>query len=174
MLRLILLRHAKASSPSGVLDIDRPLSSRGREAATRMGAYLRAERLVPDLALVSPSVRTRETWDLVRPALGSTQAEIVEAIYAAHALRLLDVVRSVPMPTASLLIVCHNPGCEELAGLLAVDGDAEARKRMHRKYPPAGLAVIDLEPKDWASVDLGEGRLVRFVTPQDLGFHADD
>ena len=35
MLRLLLLRHAKAAWPSGVHDTERPLAKRGREAVER-------------------------------------------------------------------------------------------------------------------------------------------
>src|SRR5438094_761470 len=64
--RLILLRHAKAENdaPSGD-DFDRPLAPRGRREAAAMAGQLAALGIRPDLALVSPSLRTRETWEAV-------------------------------------------------------------------------------------------------------------
>ncbi|MGO4705773.1 histidine phosphatase family protein [Microvirga sp. 2MCAF38] len=174
MLRLLLLRHAKASSPQGVLDIDRPLAKRGREAAARMGVYLRSEGLIPDLALVSPSLRTRETWDLVQPALGKVEVEFHPGLYAAYALQLLAVVQQTEPENSSLMVVCHNPGCEELATLLAGHGKREAQIRMRHKYPTTALAVIDFDIETWDEVAFGGGTLDRFVTPQDLGFDGDD
>ncbi|WP_112662906.1 SixA phosphatase family protein [Microvirga flavescens] len=174
MLRLMLLRHAKASSPSGVLDTDRPLAKRGQDAATRMGAYLRGEKLVPDLALVSPSLRTRETWSFVQPALGIVKVEYDARLYAAHALQLLAVVQEIEPENESLLLVCHNPGCEELAGLLVGHGAKGTRQHMRQKYPTAALAVIDFDLDAWSDIAQGEGTLERFVTPRELGMDEDD
>ena len=66
MRRLLLLRHAKSDRPPGVADIDRPLNPRGRRAAPAIAGYLDAEELRPDLAIVSPSARTRETFAAVQ------------------------------------------------------------------------------------------------------------
>src|SRR5437868_14317697 len=63
MRRLIIFRHAKAErlQPGGS-DLSRRLEPRGRNDAEAMGAYLAKHKLVPDLAAVSTSARTRETW----------------------------------------------------------------------------------------------------------------
>ena len=68
MLTLSLLRHAKSSwANPGQQDFDRPLNERGLEAAPRMGAFMAEHGIAPDLVLCSPSVRTRQTLDLVLP-----------------------------------------------------------------------------------------------------------
>jgi len=150
MLRLLILRHAKASSPTGIMDIDRPLAPRGRAAAIRMGEYLRDESLVPDLAVISPSNRTRETWDLVRSALEAGQTledmkvSFEQAIYAAPAPQLLGLLHQIAIRAPSVLLVGHNPGCEELAQLLTEPGDTAASDAM-QKFPTAALAVIDFD-----------------------------
>jgi len=66
--RLALIRHAKAKQ--GDRDIERPLARRGREDARVIGEWL-AERAVPDVVLVSPSERTRETWQCASAVLPS-------------------------------------------------------------------------------------------------------
>ena len=68
--RLILFRHAKAErdSESGD-DFDRPLAPRGRSEAKAMGEQLAALGFRPDLVLISPALRTRETWELAAEAL---------------------------------------------------------------------------------------------------------
>ncbi len=174
MRRLMLLRHAKSAHPSGGSDIDRPLAPRGREAAPRIGAYLREEGLFPDLALVSSARRTRETWELVRAALGEVEARIEPRIYEAQAERLLAVVREVGPEVRSLLMIGHNPGFSDLAQWLIGGGDRHAFARLSRKYPTAGLAVIDFPVDSWARVDGRGGRLDRFVTPKTLGADEDD
>lgn len=167
MRRLLLLRHAKSDRPPGVADLDRPLDARGREAAPRMGAYLASEGLQPDLALVSPSKRTRETWEAVAAALDAVPLEIVETIYEAPPKALLDAVRAGPDTAGTLILVGHNPGMEALADRLVGAGPRAARNRLAQGFPTAALAVIEFDVARWSEID-GDGRLERFVRPKDL------
>ena len=104
MIRLLLLRHGKSSWPSGVLDVDRPLSARGRKAAVLMGDYLSDEELTPELVLVSPARRTKETWSLVQPALGAVTTRVEPRIYDAPAARLLSMLQEIEPLTGSVLV----------------------------------------------------------------------
>lgn len=174
MVRLILLRHAKSSWPSGVIDVDRPLSARGRKAAVLMGDYLSDEELLPDLVLVSPARRTRETWSLVQPALGGVTVRTEPRIYDAPASRLLTLIQELDPMIETALVIGHNPGCEDLARLLASHGNGEALSRMRLKYPTAGLAVIDCDCGGWDQVKARGGKLDRFVSPKFLGAGEDD
>ena len=62
----MLLRHAKTErAEPGQRDRDRKLVKRGRADAPTLGAYMTHHDLIPDLVLVSPAARARETWDLV-------------------------------------------------------------------------------------------------------------
>ncbi|MEI9417788.1 histidine phosphatase family protein [Mesorhizobium sp. Cs1321R2N1] len=70
MKQLLLLRHAKSSWDDPDLDdFDRPLAERGLKAARLIGRELAARDWLPDLALVSPALRTRDTWRLVASEL---------------------------------------------------------------------------------------------------------
>ncbi|WP_375465023.1 histidine phosphatase family protein [uncultured Methylobacterium sp.] len=168
MRRLLLLRHAKSDRPAGVPDLDRPLNPRGRTAAPRMGAYLADEGLRPDFALVSPSLRTRETWEAVRAALGEIPSRIERTIYEAPAAALRDTIRAAPEAARTLLLIGHNPGIQDLAHALAARGSHAARDRLATQFPTAALAVIAFEVETWDAVGRGGGRLERFVRPKDL------
>jgi phosphohistidine phosphatase len=174
MRRLILLRHAKSDWSGGGLDIDRPLATRGREAAPRMAAYLKDEALLPDLALVSSARRTRETWDLVKPSLGETEVRFEPRIYEAPVARLLTVVQEVEASVRTLLMVGHNPGFQDLSRRLVGHGDRYAFARLSEKFPTAAVAVLDFDVDAWSGVAEGGGRLDRFVTPKTLGAGEDD
>ncbi|GEP10278.1 SixA phosphatase family protein [Methylobacterium gnaphalii] len=172
MRRLILLRHAKSDWQDGVADIDRPLNERGRTAAPRMGAYLSAEKLVPDHVFVSPARRTQETWELVRRSLPGIEAETVPMIYEASASRILDAVHSAPDDATCLLVIGHNPGLQELALQLIGEGSAPLRSKLREKFPTAGLAVIDVPADRWSGLGRAGGRLERFATPRELADNA--
>ena len=60
MSELYLLRHAKAAPQTdGLRDMDRPLEERGREGARAVAAWLKRQRIAPELMLCSTTVRTR-------------------------------------------------------------------------------------------------------------------
>ncbi len=171
----MLLRHAKSDWPGGVSDAERPLARRGLQAAPLMGAWMRAEGLKPDLALVSPALRTQQTWALVGPELGgAVPSRTVPRIYEAYPEHLLEMARGAPAEVRTLLIVGHNPGLEELASELTGFADPETLARMRRKFPTCALAVIDFDGEDWATIAEGEGRLERFATPASIGHGPDE
>lgn len=175
MRRLMLLRHAKSSWPANLSDRDRPLATRGREAAPLMGGYLAEQLLLPDLVLISPAKRTVETWELVQPMLPEKPATQFEPrIYEAPPERLFKVVQDVEPTVRTLLMIGHNPGFEELAGKLTGHGDRYAAARMSTKYPTCGLAVLDFDIEDWRDLAPRSGRLDRFVTPASLGAGPDE
>lgn len=168
--RLILYRHAKSAWRDGVEDHDRPLAERGRRDAPRMGRHLREEGLVPGLALVSSALRTQETWELTRPALGhDVPAKIRPEIYEARPDALLDTIRQTPAEVMTLLVIGHNPGLEQLARLVMADDGGEAGRRLRAKFPTAAVAVLDFEAEDWWKLGPKRAALARFVTPKSLG-----
>lgn len=168
--RVILLRHAKSSWDSpGLRDIERPLSKRGRKDAPRMGAYLADNWIEPDRVLVSPSVRTRQTWDLVAEELGGQpDVEYASELYHASPRTMLDLIRQQDDAYRSVMLVAHNPGTEELANRLAGSGRPGALRRMAGKYPTAGLAELRTEYDHWSELGWGRGELLTFVVPRDL------
>ncbi|MEJ8640617.1 histidine phosphatase family protein [Streptomyces sp. MS1.HAVA.3] len=67
--RLLLVRHAKAAPKHVAEDFERSLSDRGRADAPETGRWLAESGFEPHLVLCSPARRTRETWELIAPAL---------------------------------------------------------------------------------------------------------
>jgi phosphohistidine phosphatase len=169
MRRLMLLRHAKAV-PQGVLaDENRPLAERGRADTPKIAEFAVSRGLLPDLAVVSASLRTRETWELFAVALPAQPAHRIDArLYSASAERILYLMRETTPDVGTLLMIGHNPGFEEVARALTGSGDTDALIRFGGTMPTASLAVIDL-PGDWTRVEPRTGRLEFFVTPKSLG-----
>lgn len=166
---LLLLRHAKSSWDDAALDdFDRPLAKRGREAAPRMAREMARRGWLPDRALVSAALRTRQTWELVEAALPHTVPTLSDrSIYEAPAERILDAVRATPAGVETLLVVGHNPGFEDLISLLAAPGSApEAVEKVERKFPTAGLARLAFADA-WADLGPGGAALTDFLTPRD-------
>lgn len=164
---LVVVRHAKSAWPLGVDDDQRPLSERGRRDAPAVGRWLVDHNLVPEVGVVSPAVRTQETWRLLSAQFPSDVASVTaDEIYAADWEDLLGVLRSVPDDRSRVALVGHNPGCEELAAALAgPDSDEAALARVREKYPTAGVAVLQMAGS-WAQLAAGSAALTDFAAPR--------
>jgi len=170
MLTLSLLRHAKSSwANPGQQDFDRPLNERGLEAVPRMGAFMADHGIAPDLVLCSPSVRTRQTLDLVLPHFSPAPTVVYEdAFYLGSAVTLLRRIRKLEAGVTHAMIVAHDPGLHQLAMELPGSGDPEAIQALAQKFPPAALAVIVFDGRSWSKVKPGAGRLELFMSPKRL------
>ena len=112
MHRLLLIRHAKTES--GDADRIRQLTERGRRDAAAIGEWLTAQDVVPDLAVVSPATRARQTWDIAAEHLGTAPpSQIDDAIYTNNIGDLVGIARDIDESVPSLAIVGHNPSIEE-------------------------------------------------------------
>lgn len=166
--KILLLRHAKSSwAEPGAADIARPLAPRGRAAAPAMAALIRDRAWRPDRVLCSTAVRTRETWALMAPVLGPDIAvRYLKDLYLAPPLRILDRLHRLPESVGTVMAIGHNPGLQDLAVGLAVDGDPALIERLSRKFPTAALAVIECGVARWR--DVAAGTLAAYVRPKDL------
>ena len=79
------------------------------------------------------------------------------------------LIRGLDDKLASVMLVGHNPGFEELAHNLAAAGAPLALKRMAEKFPTGGLATLVFATDRWQAVARDIGRLADFVTPTGLG-----
>jgi phosphohistidine phosphatase len=171
--RLLLLRHAKAvPGGAGTDDHARELMPRGRNDAARMGRYIEKNDYVPDAILASTSARTTGTVEETSAYFAAARVDCLEALYLAESDVILSIVRLAPDKAKSLLVVGHNPGLEQLAGLLAREPvkrkERDRFDQLEEKFPTAALAVLEFDVPRWRDVAPGEGTLKDFVRPHDL------
>lgn len=130
---------------------------------------MKEEGLVPAVVLCSTARRARETWALMEEALGgSPEVTFLDSLYGAGPGRMLEATRIHAEERSPVMLVGHNPGMEDLACALAGSGPEAELASLARKYPTAGLAVIDLDVESWSDVEPGAGVLRRFIRPKDL------
>jgi phosphohistidine phosphatase len=172
MRRLMLLRHAKTEhhAPSG-RDRDRRLDERGHRDAAEVGGWIGRHPPFPDLVMVSPAVRAKQTWELVWQAMKDRAppplVEFPPELYAADPMQLLQCIRAACATDAKqLILVGHNPGMHELALALTGSGDAAARQALADNLPTSGLALFEFAIDDWNDVAFRRGRLAAFVSPK--------
>ncbi len=164
MQRLILMRHAEAEQAVGPgRDRDRVLSARGRIDAAAMGRALAARGWRPDLALVSPATRTRQTWDLLHDAFGDVQIRDDDALFNGGADTLRRLVAEAEDEAGCLMVVAHNPGVHVLAVEYLIESAASpsALDRMSDGFPPGAAAVFAVNAT-------GRFTLEGYLLPRDL------
>jgi len=160
---LYLLRHAKAAPEASLGDARRPLAKRGRKAAKAMAEFLGKLDPAPELILCSTSLRTRETLELILPALAPPPAVTYEdGLYLAEASELLERLRKLRKDAQCVLLIGHNPGLHELAARLAADAG-----RLVEGFPTGALAALQL-PGAWAELQWQKARLMLYQTPKAL------
>jgi phosphohistidine phosphatase len=166
---LYLLRHAKSSwADPTVADHERRLSPRGRRDAKRIAEHIDRLGIAPSLVLCSTSRRTRETLERVRAALDTAAVSLEPRLYAASADTLLERLRGVPDEIASVMLIGHNPGLEDLALFVASNGPELAR--LETKFPTAALATLTLLPTaTWQRLSEADAVLAAYIVPKDLG-----
>ncbi len=163
MKTVLILRHSKSSwSNPGLADIDRPLNKRGKRDAPRMGAWLDAQELIPDLILSSPARRARKTAQAVSDYSSyDGEIETVPDFYPGDPYTFIDTLMSIPDEYQSVMIVAHNPGLEEL--LYALSGESA-------RMPTSSLAQVELPLDSWRDLDDEiDGKLVNFWRVKELG-----
>jgi phosphohistidine phosphatase len=166
---VILLRHGKSSwSDPTLADRDRPLAKRGKHASRLIAKYMRRKKIRPALVLCSPSRRTRQTLKRIESSLGKgSEVELVPQLYAATETELLERLRTVPDSVASVMLIGHNPGLHDLARALASRG--ADLPRLEEKFPTGALATLVVDSDSWAALGPGDGELVDYVVPGELG-----
>lgn len=160
---LFLTRHAKSSwADTGLADKQRPLNKRGLRDAPRMGEFLAAQRILPQLVVSSPALRAFTTAKMLAEKVGINSKDIVidDTIYMAYPEDLLKLIREFDNQTDRIMLVGHNPTMTELVNQLT-GSDLD-------NVPTCGIAVIRIETDSWQQAGTVKANLEKFVYPKML------
>ena len=166
--RLIVMRHAKAE-PFASSDHARTLTDRGLASARDAGAHLRASRLVPDYAVVSSAVRTRQTWDAVveTGGLDDVAVSFDDAVFTGSADVVLETLRTAPEDVRDAAVRGPQPH----RGLpLPPPRRRRAATRTScpscsRGFPPGAVALLEVRVP-WAELGAETARVTGFYVGQ--------
>ena len=124
MLRLIIMRHAKAVAEGDGPDKERALTERGLKAAFTAGERLAKNHLIPGRILCSPATRTRQTLEQVMAGMGATPPVVLhESLYAfGDGTPYLEAIAEEGREIQTLMIIGHNPSVHSLALRLSGHG----------------------------------------------------
>ncbi|MDP3010411.1 MAG: histidine phosphatase family protein [Methylococcales bacterium] len=163
---LWVLRHAKAEQNITIDDFDRALKKRGKQAAQRMGEWLKQQQLIPDLVISSPAKRAITTAKRVLEAMDAPEVTITEdkRVYAEGFERLKTVLAECPAEAQRVLLVGHNPELEDLlVHLVGIDQLPDSDKLL----PTTAFARLEM-PDDWTQLSAGSAQLLSITLVKSL------
>lgn len=162
MKKILLLRHAKSERDSRIKDINRSLTSRGKEDAMRMGMFIRGIEALPSYIVSSPAKRAKQTSKHFAKSAGIDYDFINwdEELYYGGARDYVNVIQKTPSGTDEILIVGHNPLLEETVSLLC-DDEGVYSVRMETST----IVCVEHPAIEWKQIKPGTSRMRWMVTP---------
>lgn len=135
----------------------------GRKASAKLGEEIAAAGLKPEVALVSPAVRTQQTWKLASPALPDTQARTVDSLYETDVEGVLEVIADLG-DVETALVMGHEPTSSATVAFLAGPGsDTDALKRNALGLQTGTAAVLEFDGS-WSDLGSRTARLTSIVS----------
>ena len=161
MKSLFLTRHAKSSwDHPGLSDIDRPLNSRGKKAAPRMGELIHKKKDIPNILISSPAHRAFSTAKAFAKTFGYIENDIIinNTIYGAGPYQLLDIVKDQDDLYNSIMLFGHNPTFTTFANMLSNENIFNV--------VTCGVVRIDFNIQNWVDIDYGSGSMIYYEYPK--------
>ena len=150
---LYLMRHGDAEYKARVTDFQRALSPFGKkQIKMQVEQFKTEEGIRPDCIFCSTARRTRETAEEFKKLFKGVPVFYRETLYLAPPHRLLELIRETDDLFARILIIGHNPGLEQLAGMLN-------EKAICIPFKTADCVVIRMNVSTWAGVKPKVGKI---------------
>ena len=160
---LWLLRHADAVSEEvRQKDIERELSAKGYQDATRLGHHLYTQQQDIDLIVASIAERAQRTAEILMEQMhySSQKLQLSEELYQASVRSMLAVINQQSDDVHQLMVVGHNPTLTYLAEYLS--GEAV------NTIAPGGLFSLRLLVDRWEEVAQQTVSVDTYITPEQL------
>ena len=157
------MRHADAvASEAGQPDIERELSPKGYQDATRLGHYLYTQQQTIDLMLVSVAQRAQRTAEIIAEQMhySNHKVQLSEDLYQASVRSMLELINQQATSVHQLMVVGHNPTLTYLAEYLS--GEPV------NNVVPGGLFSLQLVVDQWEEVTQRSVTLTNYIVPDQL------
>ena len=164
---LYLVRHAKSSwrDPS-LPDFDRPLRNKGRRRAKALALWLHQNKMPCQHVLCSSALRTRQTLDILLPALADPMVEFEPKLYfRMNEPGLVGLLGNIPDTRPHVMVVGHEPLLRWSAIYLAGSATGDALDRLDTNFPTSAMAVLTFGSASWNSLAPRMGHLELFLVP---------
>lgn len=156
------MRHAKSDWSHDLVDFERPLNKRGEQSAKRMGEELLGKGVLPEYIISSAAKRALTTTKLFAEASNfSGETTFVEDFYYGSYWDFVDAIKKTSDSVSSLMLVGHNPSCENFIHNFAPNFRFE-------KFPTAAIAKFNLDIKSWKKFSVEVADIEWLIKPKDF------
>lgn len=162
MKKLYVVRHAKSDweNAAEIMDIDRPLNSRGVSNAYEMAARLQSKNFVPDAIITSNGIRALHTAVIFAHEIGfeSQKITIIPELYHSTAAEMLKQIKNTSDSVEKLMLFAHNPGISEFASFV--------NKVEYIDVSTCGVLEINVNTSSWSDVNFDKMDLISYDFPK--------
>jgi len=142
MKTLFILRHGEAEPNfNNHNDFFRKLNVNGEKQLLTLKPKLKSVITSIDLVLVSSSLRTLGTFELLRNLLKPKRIKILDELYACDSLSIFSILQSLAPEIENVMLIGHNPA---LSNFISEITDAE-----YFTMSPANLAHLNIIVSEW-------------------------
>ncbi len=128
----------------------------------RLAERLKAAGIVPDLALVSSSNRSMQTFKRMATVLGDVSLRVEDDLYESAGERYVAVLNSAG-DAKVLLVVGHEPTTSHVAALLAgPDSLKKPLQKIALGLTTSGAAVLEYDG-EWSELSSRTARLIGVI-----------
>lgn len=167
MKRLYILRHAKSSwAQPGLSDSDRPLNEKGNQQVEALSDWIKKAAQKPEKVLCSPAARTLQTYGGIQSSIGSAKLDVQKDLYIGLMEDYLDAIWR--QTDQTIMIIGHNPTCDELTRYLTKPSSPAAEKLMAHHFGTATMAVLDFDGNEWIALSEASCSLQELIRPKEL------
>jgi phosphohistidine phosphatase len=118
---ILLVRHSKPESRTGLRDFDRGLNQQGISDSRKMAGFLKKSGLIPEILLTSSARRALETAGIFGEILEVDEKNIFSEskLYYSSPQTILEEITCQSDEISCVMVLAHNPGITELSRLLS-------------------------------------------------------
>ncbi len=160
MKKLILVRHAKSSWDSPLLDKERPLANRGMNDAHLVSSQI--AKFLPAKFVVFSSTARRAVQTAMIFAQNMSYPEdsiqFKDDLYTFEVDDLAAEIKKIDNDYSGVVIVGHN---DALFDFINKFGD-----RKIKNFPTSGFAALDFDVDSWEQIK--KGKLLKIIVPKDF------
>lgn len=167
MKKLLLIRHGKAPHTEEG-DLARELNPLGFDQAKLSAEYIKNHHDV-GYALVSPTKRTMQTFEIIQGHMGISDDDFEKApnLYHNNVKDVAYAISTMPTNPDTLLVVGHNPSLLEFAVYCDKDSGDHFHDEISQGLRPAEVIAISFpQLKNWEESLDSQGAIEGIFIPQ--------
>lgn len=171
MLQLYFLRHAKTDWDScDGNDFNRNISEKGVRETKKIGEFLVSEKIFFDEILCSPSLRTKETLEIIKYFFkNKPKINFIDDLYHTSGKDLFDILM-VEATMQRCLIISHEPLLSNSIESFFKSMENKDLKNAINDYSTSALFSVKFKCREWYEINKECVKIKFFRRPRDFDY----